>query len=160
MEHCRTTCTARTIACSLVASKPDYCNSLLYGAAASTIDRLQKVQVLSRVVNQCHRRTDARPLLKSLHWLPVRKRISYKVALLTKSSRRRIHRIWMNCCSLRLQPGGHALRSSDAPRLAVPRTRTTSATRGFALAAPTVGTLCLLTLDSATVLSAIWRLLF
>ena len=43
---------------------------------------------VARVV--CHAdpgRTDARPLLRSLHWLPVRQRVTYKLALLT-------HKVW------------------------------------------------------------------
>jgi len=38
---------------------------------------------LSRVVCQCRGRSDAGPLLRSLHWLPIRQRIEYKIALIT-----------------------------------------------------------------------------
>ena len=45
--------TAKTIACSIAASRLDYCNSLLFCAPASTVDKLQCAQnVLARVVLQ------------------------------------------------------------------------------------------------------------
>ena len=69
---------AQTLACSMVNSRLDYCNALYYGAPASTINRLQRVQnSAARAVMSVSRRThtDSLPLLESLHWLPVRHRI-------------------------------------------------------------------------------------
>ena len=37
--------TAKTIACSLVGSRLDYCNSVLYGTSRANIDKLQQVQI-------------------------------------------------------------------------------------------------------------------
>ena len=68
----------QTVACSIVASRLDYCNALLYDAPTATINKLQRAQNnLARVVCQCEGRTDAAPLLQSLHWLPVQHRITY-----------------------------------------------------------------------------------
>ena len=75
---------AQTVACSIVGSRLDYCNAMLYGAPAATLDVLQRAQNnLARVVCQQGSRTDARPLLRSLHWLPVKHRVSYKMAAMT-----------------------------------------------------------------------------
>ena len=43
---------AQTVACSIVASRLDYCNPLLSGAPAATLDELQRAQNnLARVVS-------------------------------------------------------------------------------------------------------------
>ena len=55
------------LACSIVASRLDYCNALLSRAPAATFNTLQRTQNLARVVCQSRGRTDARPLLHSLH---------------------------------------------------------------------------------------------
>ena len=68
-----------TLACSLILSRVDYCNALLHGAPASSIQKLERVQsIAARIVLQATRRSDLTLLLRQLHWLPVRQRITYK----------------------------------------------------------------------------------
>jgi len=68
----------------MVAGRLDYCNAVLYGSSYMNIDKLQRVQnTLARVVSKTHRRDHITPVLADLHWLPVRYRIEYKIALLT-----------------------------------------------------------------------------
>ena len=75
---------ANTIACSIVSTRLDYCNSLLYGTSVKNVSRLQRVQnALARVVSGTRRRDHITPVLRDLHWLPVPQRIQYKVALIT-----------------------------------------------------------------------------
>jgi len=56
LRHMRTVLTddlAQTVACSIVSSRLDYCNAMLYGAPAATLDVLQRAQNnLARVVCQ------------------------------------------------------------------------------------------------------------
>jgi len=74
---------AKTTACSIVSSRLDNCNALLRGRPESTIDELQRAQnTLAWVVTQSTCQTPSKPLLQSLHWLPVQERIDFKVALL------------------------------------------------------------------------------
>ena len=59
---------AKTLASSIVSSRLDYCNAVLYGTSNSTTSKLQKVQnCLARVVLQRRKSCHAQPLLKSLH---------------------------------------------------------------------------------------------
>jgi len=130
--------TAQMIACSIIGSRLDYCNAILYGAPQSSLDKLQRAQNnLARVVCQRGRITDARPLLQSLHWLPIRERILYKTALLAFKTRLTSSPPYL-ADLLQLRPPTRLLRSSDAPLLIVPRTQTALATRAFSVAAPTV----------------------
>jgi len=80
--HCSITflnMVAQQIACSIVGSRLDYCNSLLVNCSNRNLDKLQHVQDNpARVVCSA----SAGPLLQSLHWLPVRQRINFKLAKL------------------------------------------------------------------------------
>ena len=68
---------------SLVSSRLDYCNSLLYCVPKYKIKYLQRVQnVAARIVTRCPRRDHITPHLESLHWLPVEFRIVFKILLL------------------------------------------------------------------------------
>ena len=59
----------------------DYCNSLLYGMADSLFQRLQSVQnAAARLITRTGRREHITPVLKELHWLPVRRRVDFKLA--------------------------------------------------------------------------------
>ena len=55
---------ANTVACSIVSTRLDYCNSLLYGASSKNIQRLHWVQnALARVVSGTRRRDNIKPIL-------------------------------------------------------------------------------------------------
>src|SRR4029077_16400093 len=73
------------LANALVHSKLDYCNSLFFNVPDTTINRLQRVQnSLARAVVPSVRCNDpVTPTVRSLHWLPTRQRITFKIACLT-----------------------------------------------------------------------------
>ena len=76
-----TTEASKTIAAAIVGSRFDFCNSLLAGTSVSNLTRLRLVQnTLARMVAQKPRFCRTTPVLYDLHWLPVRHRISFKIA--------------------------------------------------------------------------------
>jgi len=67
----------RTVACSIVSAKLDYCNSLLYGITKENTNKLQLVQnSLARLVTGTRKFDHITPVLAKLHWLPVSYRIT------------------------------------------------------------------------------------
>ena len=69
-----------SIAKKSIATALDYCNSLFCSIVIKQIAKLQRVQnCLARVVTRYRRFIHAVPFLKSLHCLPVRYRIIFKV---------------------------------------------------------------------------------
>ncbi|XDV45278.1 hypothetical protein PO909_013398, partial [Leuciscus waleckii] len=74
---------------AFMTSRLDYCNALLAGCPASSINKLQLVQnAAARVLTRSRKYDHITPILSSLHWLPIKFRINYKVLLLTYSPKR------------------------------------------------------------------------
>ena len=69
---------------SFITTRLDYCNCLLYGAAKHHLNHLQLIQnTAARIVTRTKRECHIRPVLKSLHWLPIDFRIIFKILLIT-----------------------------------------------------------------------------
>ena len=68
-------------------SRLDYCNSLLYGVPDHHVQKLQRVMNASARLIFCAPKHPLHchitPLLKQLHWLPIRLRIEFKILLIT-----------------------------------------------------------------------------
>jgi len=72
----------RTLVHAFVSSRLDSC-SLLAGVSSQLLQRLQVVQnAAARLVTGARRSEHMTPVLRDLHWLPVRQRITFKTAVL------------------------------------------------------------------------------
>jgi len=143
-----------TLACSLIVTRLDYCNSVLYGAPASSIQVLQRVQNnAARIAVQAPRRSHAQPLLREVHWLSIQHRIDYKVTVLTFKSRSSATAPAYLSRHIKARVSERTLRSSAVPLLDKPFTRTDFARRAFRCSAPTVWNSLPETLISADSLS-------
>ena len=112
---------ANTMACSIVSTRLDYCNSLLYGTKVSNIQKLQRVQnSLARVVACSTMRDHITPVLKELHWLPVKQRIEYKVALVTHKVLSTGQPPYLAELVSTYKPGRQGLRSATKHQLTIP----------------------------------------
>ena len=84
LVNCLSQDNAETLVHAFISSELDFCNALLYGLPQSVVDRLQYVQnCAARLVTRTWSSEQITPVLRSLHWLPVRQRITYKIPLLT-----------------------------------------------------------------------------
>jgi hypothetical protein len=138
IRHLLTTELAITLTCSMILSRLDYCNAVLHGAPIGTIQKLQRVQnTAARVVLQAPRWSPSQPLLEQLHWLPVRQRIDYKIAVLVYKIRSTATPEYLSCL-IRPREPGRQLRSSTRLQLHMPTTRTRFADRAFRCTAPMV----------------------
>ena len=75
--------TTKSTIVSLVTSRLDYCNGHPCGITGELLCRLQKVQNnAARKVSGSKKYDLVTPALKDRHWLPIRKRIEFKMLLL------------------------------------------------------------------------------
>ena len=128
--------TTSALAHSLVLSRLDYCNSLLYGTSTSLIHSLQRVQnKLAKLVllNPTLNSTDC---LKKLHWLPIHDRIIFKIALMTYRTLAISNPPYLQHLLFRRHTSG--LRSSSTIQLHQPVRKSSLINRGFSHASPAV----------------------
>ena len=66
-----------------ISFKLGYCNSLFYGPPKYLLERLESIQdSAERLIVQASKFDHVTPVLVSLHWLPVRLRIMFKILLM------------------------------------------------------------------------------
>jgi len=125
---------------AFVSSRLDYCNALLYGVADGLYRRLQSVQnAAARLVSGLRRRDHIRPTLLRLHWLPVRQRVLFNIAVLVYQCLNGLAPSYLaDDCQLISDVRPSRLRSSDSVTCAFRRTRTTYGDQCIAVAGPRV----------------------
>ncbi len=122
-----------------ILSRLDYCNCLLTSVPQVYLKRLQSLQNwAARIIFKLDRRHDSSPLLKSLHWLPVKERILFKILLFVFKAFHDQTPTYIKDCFTFHNPSRPNLRSSRDPfLLTIPRTRSKSGDRTFTVTAST-----------------------
>jgi len=131
-----TTGTTETLVHAFISSRLDYCNSLLYGINDGLLKKLQVVQnAAARVTTKTRKFDQITPVLRELHWLPVRKRIVYKLAVMVYKCLHGLAppHLAADCVPVTSLASRRHLRSAVSGCLAVTGTRTTLGRRNFAV---------------------------
>ena len=73
----------KSLVVNLVLNQLDYSNAILYGLPDVEINRLQRIQnMAAKLVLGLRKFDSATAALRRLHWLPIRYRINFKIAVL------------------------------------------------------------------------------
>ncbi len=132
--------TTKTLVHAFVTSHLDYCNSLLFGIPQCQFQRLQRVlNAAARMICFTPRSAHITPVLMYLHWLPIKFRVDFKIALLVyKALNGMAPQYIADMLSFKLE-GRYHLRSDDRFLLQIPRTNAkTLGDKAFKHAAPTI----------------------
>jgi hypothetical protein len=128
-----------TLVQAFVISRLDYANALYYGIPEYLLDRLQRVQnMAARLICNLKTSDHITPALMHLHWLPIRQRIAFKIAVVTYKCLHNTAPIYLKDLLSYSEPI-QSLRSSSTRPLRAPITRLKFAgDRSFSAAAPTI----------------------
>ena len=129
---------AKVLANALVSSRLDYCNSLLSGIAETDLTKLQRVlNRLARVVTKSPPFTRSLPLLRFLHWLPVKYRVHFKICLLTYKTLHEEQPVYLRSLIAIFLPS-RSLRPNRGITLSIPRIKTNTGARAFSSCPPSL----------------------
>jgi hypothetical protein len=138
IRHLLTQKDANTVASSLIHSKLDYLNSVLYNTSATNINSLQHIEnAAARVVLSAPYRTSTSKMLSTLHWLPIPYRINYKIACLVHSALTLKQPAYL-LSFLKPYIPPRSLRSTEQQLLIKPRTKLKLCDQSFAVAGPSI----------------------
>ena len=119
-----------------VTSRLDMYNSTLIGLPETHLKRLQKVQnSAARLVKRSKLSDHITPVLKELHWLPVKQRLKYKVLSLVFKLKMNQTPVYLSDL-LEVKRGRRGLRSGDSDQLQEVRVKRSWGDRSFSVAAP------------------------
>ena len=126
-----------TVVDAYITSRLDYCNSLYIGASQLAISRLQLVQnAAARMLTGTRKFDHITPVLTSLHWLPVRYRIQFKILTFTFKSLNSLAPPYLSELICPYTPA-RCLRSAEQFLLRGPKTKKPArGDRAFSAAAP------------------------
>jgi len=137
-----------------VSCRLDYCNALLCGISGGLIQRLQSVQnAAARLITGARPRDHITPVLRQFHWLPVKQRIDFKLAVMVYKSLHDFAPPYLSeDCQLVTDVRRRHLSSSDVYTCTVPWTQSQIGDRSFTAADRRYGTACRLRSDEKTLL--------
>ena len=111
-------------------------NSLLYGVPQEQLNRLQRIKnIAARVVTRSKKSCHITPILKDLHWLPVRYRIVYKILLIVYKAVNGLSPLYISNLLSFYTPSRN-LRSNEKLLLIEPKSKHSWGDRSFVVAAP------------------------
>ncbi len=108
-------------------SRLDYCNALLVGCSARLINKLHMVQnAAARVLTRTRKYDHISPVLSTLHWLPIKYRIDFKILLITYKALNGLAPQYFSELLTHYNPPC-PLRSQNSGHLIIPRTSISTA---------------------------------
>ncbi len=122
---------------AFMTSRLDYCNGLFGGCSARLINKLQMVQNASaRVLTSTKKYDHISPVMSTLHWLPIKHRIDFKILLITYKALNGLAPQYLSELLTHYSPP-RPLRSQNSGRLIIPRiSKLTAGGRSFFYLAP------------------------
>ena len=131
----------RTLVHAFVSSRVDHCNGFLYWSYSYPLDRLQSVlnSAARLILNIAKFSGISAAIRDELHWLPIRKRIEFKIVLLVRHCLIGAAPEYLMelCRPVSSRAGRQSLRSASRGDLIIPRFRLrTFGFRAFAISGP------------------------
>ncbi len=128
---------------AFMTSRFDYCNALLGGCSARLINKPQMVQnAAERVLTRTRKYDHISSVLSTLHWLPIKQRMDFKILLITYKALNGLAPQYLSKLALYyrivvLHVHSKSSRSQNSGHLIIPRiSKSTAGGRSFFYLAP------------------------